>query len=157
MRYDSDKCQLTDLTSEDLDEVIAWLERVRKNEYQPEPEWALACLEDGGFVRNESDRKFYTATKLYQDVALMVIRYLKSADHSADLSEGRPKEKMTVAQASVDVARILLGSDFEAANEQRAIGGWSWWHVINDGIRLRIKAITKSNECLAETCEHGGR
>jgi hypothetical protein len=76
MRYDSETCQFTDLATEDLDEVLEWLRRVRRNEYQPEPEWARACIEDGSFIRNDSDRRFYTATKMYQDVSLLVIEYL---------------------------------------------------------------------------------
>ena len=84
MRYDPETGYFTDLTDGDLGEVIAWLERVRKNEFKPEPEWARACLsvyhlEDGGFIRNESDRRFYTATKMYQEVSLMVIRHLRKA------------------------------------------------------------------------------
>jgi hypothetical protein len=77
MRYDHETCTFVELAEGDLDEVVGWLERVRKNEYEPEPEWARACIEDGDFIQNESDRRFYTATKLYQQVSLLVIEYLK--------------------------------------------------------------------------------
>jgi len=77
MRYDPETCRFTDLESEDLDEVIGWLERINKNEYKPEPEWARACIEDGAFIKNDSDRRFYTATKMYQEVSLLVIVHLR--------------------------------------------------------------------------------
>ena len=76
MKYDSMTCTFVDLESGDLDEVIVWLERIRRNEYEPEPTWARACIEDGDFVKNESDRRFYTSTKMYQEVALLVVRHL---------------------------------------------------------------------------------
>lgn len=82
MKYDSDQCQFTDLRACDLDEVIGWLERIQKNEFLPEPEWARACIEDGGFIQNESDRRFYTSTKMYQQVSLLVIRYLRDTPRS---------------------------------------------------------------------------